>query len=177
MQIEVALAKQEEKILLNRLLELYCYDFSEFTREDLDESGLFGYEVLDRYWTEPERFPFLFRINGQLAGFALVRKGSYFPDLDADYASMPTLVAEFFILRKYRCQGMGAAAAKELFDRFPGRWEVSEVEENLPAQKFWRRVIEDYTGGQYEEVSVDNDRWRGPVQIFYSRSKDFIRDE
>jgi predicted acetyltransferase len=49
-------------------------------------------------------------------------------------------MAEFFILRKYRHQGIGARAAWELFDRFPGRWEVFEIIENTAAQEFWRKA-------------------------------------
>jgi predicted acetyltransferase len=77
-------------------------------------------------------------------------------------------MAEFFILRKYRRQGAGTRAARELFDRFPGRWEVAEIPENAPAIAFWRKVIAGYSRGNYEEVWLDNERWKGPVQTFTS---------
>src|SRR5690606_11754215 len=128
--------------------------------------GRYGYGYLDRYWTEPGRYPFLIRVDRKLAGFVLVRRGTYFPELQAASAELPYMVAEFFILRKYRRRGVGAYAAREVFDRFPGRWEVAEMPENTAAQAFWRRVIGEYTGGRYEEFLMENDRWRWPVQVF-----------
>jgi hypothetical protein len=41
---------------------------------------------------------------------------------------------------------------------------VREKTENLAATAFWRRVIGRYTGGRFEEVVLDDERWRGPVQ-------------
>jgi predicted acetyltransferase len=76
------------------------------------------------------------------------------------------MIAEFFVLRKYRHCGVGRAAAFAVFDRFPGHWEVSQIAENSPAQQFWRRIIAQYTHGRYQEVLLDNETWHGPVQIF-----------
>lgn len=73
---------------------------------------------------------------------------------------------EFFILRKYRGRSVGVWFARQLFARFPGIWEVGEIHENTGAQAFWRKVIGRYTGGRFEEVIVDNERWDGPVQKF-----------
>jgi predicted acetyltransferase len=38
-----------------------------------------------------------------------------------------------------------------VFDRFPGRWIVTQLEENVPAQQFWRAVIHRYTRGNFED--------------------------
>jgi len=165
-KIEVSLAGYQEKIILRNLLELYTYDFSELDGEDVDESGLYGYRHLDHYWIDPERFPFLIRMNGELAGFALVRRGTYFPELDSSEIGLSWLIAEFFVMRKYRRQGIGTFVARDLFERLPGRWEIAQIEGNTEAQIFWRKVIGDYSGGNYSEVLVKNDCWRGPVQVF-----------
>jgi predicted acetyltransferase len=75
-------------------------------------------------------------------------------------------VAEFFVMRKYRRQGVGTVVATRLFDSFRGRWEVRELKTNLAAIAFWRRVIGAYTNGNYEETLIDDERWHGPVQSF-----------
>jgi predicted acetyltransferase len=134
-----------DKPVLRRMLELYLYDFTEFTGDDLDEHGEFGYRYLDHYWApDPgeQRFPFFIRVEGKLAGFALVR-------LTGGRYSM----AEFFVMRRYRHSGVGAEAARDVFARFPGRWKVAQILSNLPAQAFWRAVIGDVTGGRYAEVA------------------------
>ena len=54
--------------------------------------------------------------------------------------------------------------------------EVFEIVENRAAQEFWRKVIGEYTGGDYEEFFLENDQWHGPVQVFESgRVEDWKR--
>jgi predicted acetyltransferase len=72
-------------------------------------------------------------------------------------------------MRKYRQQGVGKRVAFAILDRFPGAWEVRQTETNLPAQAFWRRVISEYTNGNYEETYLRDERWRGPIQSFRTR--------
>ena len=73
MKIEVQQASLEDKPILRNLLELYEYDSSEFEPRDLDANGLLGYRWLDHYWTEPDRYPFIVRVDCKLAGLVLVR--------------------------------------------------------------------------------------------------------
>jgi predicted acetyltransferase len=162
--IELIEAQLADKAVLRHLMELYGYDFSEFDGDDVNEHGLFDYKRLDHYWTEPGRHPYLIRVDGNWAGFALVDEYSHFPA-----NTEPTrAIAEFFVMRKYRRRGLGTRMARELFIRFPGRWEIAEMRQNLDAQAFWRRVIGEFTGGRFEEHQLDNEHWRGPVQVFES---------
>ena len=73
-QLEVALLKQSP--ILANLLELYAHDFSEFQPLDIGPDGRFGYKHLPLYWSESNRYPFLIRFDGNLAGLALVKRGS-----------------------------------------------------------------------------------------------------
>jgi predicted acetyltransferase len=150
-KIEILPAQVEDKSALQHLLQLCLHDYSEFNGKDVNEHGLFDYPYLDYYWTEAGRYPFLVKVEGKLAGFVLVR------DLAIDGGEPLWQMAEFFILRKYRRQGIGREVAHQMFDRFEGRWEVTQEERNLPAQAFWRRVIEKYIQdrGQGVELLLD----------------------
>ena len=159
MKIDVTLASLDEKPILQRLMELYLYDFSQFEDSDLDARGCYGYEWLDAYWSEKGRYPFLVRVDGKLAGFVLINPYTCVPP--SQWA-----IAEFFVMRRYRRRGVGKRTAFIIFDMFRGKWEVRELENNIPAQHFWRRVISAYTGGQYIETSLNNEAWLGPVQCF-----------
>lgn len=161
MNTEVLKATLQDKSILRNLLALYLYDFSEIEGGDVDASGLFGYRYLDRYWTEPGRQPFLVKVDGMLAGFVLV---SQYHHVFGDENTMT--IAEFFIMRKYRGRGIGTHVAIRVFDLFPGKWEVRQTAKNLGAQAFWRKVVSKYTDNRFEEVVLDDDRWRGPVQFF-----------
>src|SRR5712692_1535448 len=91
--IEVIPARPEQESILANLLELYAHDFSEFHNLELGDDGRFGYERLPLYWSEPDRYPFLIKVDGRLAGLALVKKGSELSDNDAVWD-----MAEFFIV-------------------------------------------------------------------------------
>ena len=139
----------EQKSVLMQMMELNSYDFSEFTGDDISEYGYYGYAHIDDYWNEAGRYPFFIRVDGKLAGLALIRSCCEYTDLPKHHC-----IAEFFVMRKYRRQGVGRAAAMQVFDRFPGGWEVSALLNNHPARAFWERVIHDCTGGNYAALTT-----------------------
>ena len=165
MQIEISAASFREKNILQNLMQYYLYEFSEIAGLEIDDRGLFSDQYLDHYWNEPDRYPYLVRSQEKLAGFALLRRGTYFPhQLDRDQAGM--IVAEFFVMKRDRRQGVGTQVALDLFSRFPGRWEIAQEPNNQIGQAFWRTLISEYCGGEYSEYILDNASWCGPVQVF-----------
>jgi predicted acetyltransferase len=156
--------RQQSGTLAN-LLQLYLHDFSEFAefgtaRGEVGPDGRFPYQWLDYYWQEEGRVPLFIRADGQLAGFALVNRWSAL-NRPLDHA-----MAEFFILRRYRRQGIGSLAAAMAFARFPGRWEVPATWYNRPALAFWRRAISAAIGENPHEHAVEGERWHGTVFCF-----------
>src|SRR5215471_16609662 len=134
--IEVIPASIEQKPILANLLELYTYDFTELKAFKLGEDGRFGYPDLPLYWTEPDRLPFLVKVDDRWGGFVLVRRGSQVSG-DEDVWDM----VEFFLLRGYRRLGVGTKVAHEIWRRFPGKWEVRVIERNQRALSFWKGAI------------------------------------
>jgi len=153
--VQITPASSKEHDVLTALLQLYVYDFSEMLGLDVGDDG--------RYQTPSVegRDAFLVRVAGKIAGFALIANRSRLTGDDGVHD-----VAEFFVLQRYRRSGVGESAVRQLFDRYPGRWEVRQKTENARAIAFWRRVIDRYTSGRFEEETVDDERWRGPVQRF-----------
>lgn len=158
MEINLQNIRAGDMSVLRNLLELYLYDLSEFDGEDVNEHGYYGYNRLDHYWTEPGRSVFFIRFNRKLAGFSLVR------DIADEKCGVIHILSEFFVMRKYRRMKVGVTAARLTFDLFPGRWRVTELPNNLPAQLFWQKVISAYTNGHYCNVTLSD--WDGPVQEF-----------
>jgi predicted acetyltransferase len=161
--LQITAASPDERERLTALLQLYVYDLSQILGIDVGDDGRFLTPPLDAYWTDPRRHPFLIRVEQRLAGFALVQQRSR---LSGDEAVCD--MAEFFVMRRYRRQGIGERAATWFFDRFSGPWEVRQRMENHPATAFWRRAIDRYTRGRFEDLVLDDERWRGPVQRFDS---------
>jgi predicted acetyltransferase len=151
-QIElVPAAKGDEPILAN-LLELYAHDFSEFYGLELGADGRFGYKSLPLYWSEPGRHPFLVKIDGKLAGFVLVKRGS---EVSGNQHAWD--IAEFFVVRAYRRRGAGTRIAHEVWRRFPGAWEVRVLLANASAFKFWARAIATFTSDGIHPAVVEHD--------------------
>ena len=150
---------------LQQLFQLYTHDFSTYwaglARGDLDEDGLFPAYPLAPYWTTPGWSASLIRCDGALAGFALVN------DRAIGGAAIDWNVAEFFVVRKYRGQGVGGLAARQMFERQPGRWQVAVTRANIPGRHFWERTITDIAAaGTLTTVESDDGEWRGPIFYF-----------
>jgi predicted acetyltransferase len=139
--------------ILESLLQLYAHDFSELTPVELTEGGRFAVPLDSRWFTEPAHHPFFVRRGGRLCGFALVRRGSR---LTGDAQAMD--VAEFFIARGVRRQGVGKAAVRALLELFPGRWEIRIRANNVAAREFWRRALAPATPS-ISQVEVDGVAW------------------
>ncbi len=151
-QIELlAAAKQDEPVLAN-LIELYAHDFSEFYGVELGPDGRFGYKSLPLYWSEPGRYSFLVKIDGKLAGFVLVKKGS-----EVSGNANVWDIAEFFVVRAYRRRGVGTRIAHEVWKRFPETWEVRVLQANVAALNFWTHAIGGFTGEVILPVRVEHD--------------------
>lgn len=158
--LDVRQAKPADRQPLARMLELYQHDLSDIWEQDLDPRGEYGYE-LDRFWADPACHPFVALVGGRYAGFALV-------DRAAKVGDVAYWMDQFFVLKKYRRAGVGRALANEVIGQLPGRWEVGQMTANEGARVFWRRVIGDFTGGDYTEHPLTNGWWQGTVQCFAS---------
>jgi predicted acetyltransferase len=156
-------ASSHERLVLDNLVQLYCHDWSELVPLDVGVDGRFSALALEPYWSDDWRRPCLIRVGEKLAGFALIEERSRLTGARGVFD-----MAEFFVLRRYRRQGVGHAAAVAAFEQFKGPWEIRQRDENLAAVAFWRRVIADYTGGRYQEARPSSG-WKGVVQTFSTR--------
>jgi predicted acetyltransferase len=163
-QLEVIPATVEQEPILKNLLELYSHDFSEVQELPIGADGRFGYKGLPLYWSEPDRYPFLARMNGKLAGLVFVKRGSEVSGREAIWD-----MAEFFILRAYRRRGVGTQTAHEIFRRSPGLWEVRVLPSNVSACHFWARAISSFLGGAIHPARVKKDTKLWELYSFESK--------
>ncbi len=97
-----------------------------------------------RYWDQPDHHPHLIRVDGTVAGFALVRPC---PDEPGRFE-----IGEFFVARKFKGCGVGRDCAFRLFGAFPGKWLVRVLNDNTGARRFWEKVVREYSGGNFEQT-------------------------
>lgn len=158
--VAVSRASAAERALLQQMLELYQHDLSDLWDQDLDAQGQYGY-ALDRYWGDGASTPYVFRVDGQAAGFALV-------DDRVKVAGGEHWMDQFFVMKKYRRRGVGAQAAVSVLRAHPGWWQVGQMAGNQAARSFWLRVIAEFSTGHYTEVQLTSGWWQGHIQCFQS---------
>lgn len=168
MIVTVDPASEAERPIIDALFQFYIYDFSEFEPADsprfgFDPCGRFApYSDMDSYWREPDRRPWLIRVDGQLAGFALINTQS-----DCG-ATIDWAMAQFFVARKLRRRGVAIGAARTLFQAHTGVWEVAVTERNVAAQRFWPAAIRASGASAVTLRQGDGRTWAGPIWTFVS---------
>src|SRR6185437_10196727 len=157
MKLILLKALEQHKIVIRNLMQYYIYDFSEYIKNDVEDNGLFApYSNLMDYWEgDGNKFPYVIKMNDKYVGFVLVK---LITSVGGNYFS----IAEFFILKKYRKEGIGKTIAIKVFNLHKGHWEVYQKITNKPAQLFWSKVISEYTKEQFKERFEDGKR----IQIF-----------
>ena len=146
--IREAKASQQDRDWIEQAYGEYLADLA------ADQTGVFpsltvtGQSIAElvQGWFRDERsVPFVILRENQLAGFALVQRES------ADDHKRHYRMSEFFVGPPFRRRGVGRGAAMLLFSRFAGEWIIAEQARNPGAIRFWRRVIAEYTNGDFRE--------------------------
>lgn len=167
MKARLTIAGPEDLALVKNLVRYYIYDMSEYMGWDCDTEGNYdGCDEMAENWQNPERFAYLIRVGDKLAGFAAV-----WPYRD-EPGTME--VGEFFVLRKFKGQGIGRESAGWLFRAHPGNWLVRVLDDNIGARMFWEKVIGEYTNGAVVQTSEEYHCRRSgtwPMQFYRFESR------
>ena len=147
--IELERVRKEDREILANLLEKHLYEFSQWDLKEVNPLGLYGYQYLDYYFTEENRWAYFIKVEGQLAGFVMVITLPEVHDRETDYQ-----MAEFFVLHKYRRKGLGYEAFRRVTDTHRGKWQLKLHPGNIPSVHFWEKSISRLTEGDYELVKA-----------------------
>lgn len=143
MPVTVELATSDETEVLLSLWQFYMQDLAQFRNSVVQTDGRFRDDRLRTYLAYEEHWPFLIRSQGEIVGFALVRKskpGTY-------------VIGEFFIKSEFRRTGVGESAVFEIVQKFAGSWEIPFQNENSKGAAFWRKTISNLGYSVTEERS------------------------
>ena len=66
-----------------------------------------------------------------------------FSDFKGKHTKVDYHLVEIFVLRMYRKKGIGKTAIQMIFDEFKGKYHLDVAENNIPAIKFWEKLITD----------------------------------
>lgn len=136
--IELLQTTVDQAELIRNLYQFYAYESSDWEAEDVEVDGRFyiNEEHLARYWQSPGWGAHLILVDGFIAGFVLIER-SELVGLEA------TELADLFILKRYRRQGIGKAVAQQLLCSGAGDWLLRCYAMDPPAVAFCRAVLAD----------------------------------
>jgi aminoglycoside 6'-N-acetyltransferase I len=147
MVIEVREPNPDDRPVILNLGTYFRYDLLPFIEDGigskLNRFGTIGDEVATTHrqsdaeekiwWTKPGiLLPMLIRVDREPAGFAQVARPPH------AHRSVDYRMEDFFIVNKFRRAGVGGSAVAEIFNRYPGWWEIGWVPKNMAAEAFWR---------------------------------------
>ena len=135
---------------IENLLQFYNYELSAWYPIAFGEDGRYAIASKADYLAQPGTQAWLILADGELAGFAVVDDELVDPrrDLNLGY---------FFVARRFRGRGVGAAAFGGLLARYPGAWELYYLARNEAAAAFWPKACErvGLSGVEVSEIIVD----------------------
>jgi predicted acetyltransferase len=140
--------------ILRTLFQHYLRDMAQWFEVDAEPDGSYAYDF-SSIWKNYDVY--LAKVDAAEAGFALVGSAAEWIDDSRIHD-----VHEFFVMTKFRRQGIGQRMVTFLWNQYPGEWLVRVLEANAAAVRFWRITISNYSrNSQKEETRIVNGRaWR-----------------
>lgn len=152
-KISIVSAALNDYPTIQNMARFYVYDLSRecgFISKEwaIPKNGLYESFDFKNYFEDPTRKAFIIKVNNELAGFVLLDQIGTSLDINWN-------MGEFFILGKFQGTGVGRQVAHQIWNMYPGSWEISVIPENKQALTFWRKAISSFTDGEYsEEIKV-----------------------
>lgn len=120
---------ETEKSTLWDDLQDYIAELAPFDRV-LPLVGPYEYPDFDRLWSGGVRSLFWAKLDGVIAGFAIVHPENGTTDM-----------SDFYIRPAYRRHRIGRAFALSVIARYPGPWTLTQYKAKTDSIAFWRSVI------------------------------------
>ncbi|MED9905321.1 MAG: hypothetical protein UFG06_14215 [Lachnospiraceae bacterium] len=81
-------------------------------------------------------------------------------------------LSEFFVMHKYRRNGIGKEAVNLVLNKHHGKWQLKRHPHNTVSVKFWDKVISEYANGNFKPVknypnSEVNYEDGTPAEVFF----------
>ncbi|MDW5418718.1 GNAT family N-acetyltransferase [Iodobacter sp. CM08] len=133
-QLSIEPAKPEDKTLLFRLLQLYFFDSTQWSEEDLQEDGLYECEeegLLSYFGSDERSRAYILRVDGKPAGLALIDSVQFEGKQISEFADL-------FVLPKYRRLGLASAATTQIVINSKNPWLFAIFRKDQEAKRYWQ---------------------------------------
>ncbi|HEY9024432.1 MAG TPA: GNAT family N-acetyltransferase [Burkholderiaceae bacterium] len=120
--------------VVENLMQFYNYELSAWYPIAFGPDGRYPIASRADYLGQPGTQSWLILVDDELAGFAVV-------DDELVDARRDLNLGYFFVGRRFRGRGVGAAAFGGLLARYPGAWELYYLARNEAAAAFWPKAF------------------------------------
>ena len=134
----ISLAIAGEERILFRLLQLYYFESTRWSGEDIQDDGLYdsSEEGLANYMQgEDGVAAYLVRVDGHLAGFVLTERYEFEGEIVDE-------LADLFVLPKYRGRGIATQLIERLILPAQHPWLIAVFRDDAEALRFWSGAFE-----------------------------------
>ncbi|MDQ0271430.1 GNAT family N-acetyltransferase [Cytobacillus purgationiresistens] len=152
MYITLQKAEEDKKTILRNLYSFYLHDLSRYSSNlDVNEEGFFDFEDLNFFWSHQGITPYFIKMEEEIIGFLLLLERPFLKK-ENDF-----IINDIFILNKYKGKGLASMALKKLFDEKNGQYGVVELQRNLPAISFWKKIYREMKIEYIEKSQIVDD--------------------
>jgi predicted acetyltransferase len=139
-------ASTEEKAILKNLYAFYLHDLSAYSSSlEINSEGTYEFDAFEDIWERDGITPYFIMADGLLAGFLLFLEAPLLTKVDY-------CINDMFLFHPYRGKGVAEAALASLFAEKKGEYYVVQLESNLRAIGFWRKLLKKHQF-PYEEMN------------------------
>ena len=148
-KIQILEASIDDYQCIQNMARFYVYDLSRecgsiSSEWAIPKDGLYESFDFKEYFIDSSRKAYIVKVYEELAGFVLLNQ-------ECENSENTWNMGEFFIIAKFKGQGIGAQVAKEIWNMHPGKWEVSVIPNNKSALAFWEKCITQCTNSTFKK--------------------------
>lgn len=146
------LINESNSYIFDELAQNYEDEFSPTSGKKKNQDGKYSIDV---DWRTPN-VGYYWKEASQIVGFSIIEPIDGYSE-----------IVDFYVVPAYRKKMVGKNMAFAVFNKHPGPWRVRQIAGSEAATKFWRRIIGEYTNGNYTESQIENPPWGLSIcQIF-----------
>jgi len=138
------LINESNSHIFDELAQDYEDEFSPTSGKKKNQDGKYSIDV---DWRIPN-FGYYWKEGSKIVGFSIIEPIDGYSE-----------IVDFYVVPAYRKKMIGKNMAFAVFNKHSGPWRVRQISGCEAATKFWRRVIGEYTNGNYTESQIENPPW------------------
>lgn len=133
--LQILPAGPEYKTTIWNMFQFYCYDTSTYDGYDVEANGFYKMcaEYFGQYWQLPRWSAHIIKVDGALAGFALLEPSDALDDA--------LELADLFIMQRFRRRGLAQQVVEYFLGQRSERWTITTFDDAPDACAFWQHMF------------------------------------